>query len=337
MGTVRMITRGRQRLPRALGPVLLVLALAGCDSASKPHSSLEVAARSVETGAFSSDGAWAVIGSAYHGGSLWALDSGERRYDWNHKADDYTLMTSASFSPDGEFVLTADARTLVLWNRATGAAEQYWSSPSDIRAARLGPDGERALLGLADHRASLYNVSRGGILRNLHHSDRVNSVDISADGRWGLSGSEAGTVTLWDLGSGDPVSHQQHQSGVRLVSLSPEGERALSASRYELARIWNRNGELIWELPLQEERIKRGTQITTARFSDDGAYLLTGQPNGLVQLWDIDNRQPLYSWRLPKRKAWHPTAVSVLDVAFTEDPNLYRALSSDGFVHDLSY
>jgi len=317
--------------------LLLALGLWGCDSASKPESSLEVAARSIESGALSPDGAWALVGSANHGGSLWNLDSRERLYDWNHKEGAFTLITSASFSPDGRFALTTDDRTLVLWNRETGAAEQYWSSPSEIRTSRLGPEGERALLGLADNRASLYNVTRGGILRNFHHSDRVNSVSVSADGQFALTGSDAGTATLWNARTGDPVSHQQHEFAVRVVAISPNGERAFSAGRYELARIWGREGELVWELPLEAERVKRGTQITVARFSEAGAYLLTGQPNGLVQLWDLDNQRKLYSWRLPKRKAMHPTAVAVVDVAFTDQPNVFRAMASNGYVHDLSY
>lgn len=337
MPKLRSAPRASRPLFYGLGLLALTSLLAGCDSAAKPDRSLEVAARSVQSGALSEDGAWAVVGSGHHGGSLWQLNGGERLYDWNHKQDTFTLITSASFSAEGNYVLTTDERTLVLWDRSTGEAQHYWSSPSDILASRLGPEGERAFLGLADERASLYQVKRGGILRNFHHSERVTSVDFSGDGELVLSGSDAGTATLWNAQSGEPLSHQQHEGPVQLVRLSSEGERALSAGRYEQARIWNRQGEIIWELPLMEERVKRGTQVTSARFSDDGAYLLTGQPNGLVQLWDLDNQSQMYAWRLPKRKSWQPTAVSVLDVAFTDDPNLYRALSSDGFVHDLSY
>lgn len=316
---------------------LASLWLTGCDRPADPVASLEVAARSIQSGALSPDGAWAVVGSGYHGGSLWSLDSAERVYDWNHKSDSDTLITSASFSPQGHYALTTDERTLVLWNRETGAAEQYWSSPSQILVSQLGPAGERALLGLADHRASLYNVRRGGIIRNLHHSDRVSAVALSADGGRALTGSDEGTSTLWSLDTGEPIGHQQHDSPVQTVALSPDGEKMLSAARYERPRLWNAQGEVIWELPLPEERVKRGTQVTVARFSDDGDWLLTGEPSGRVDLWDLQQQAVVYSWQLPKRKAFHPTAVAVMDLAFTSDPDVYRALSSDGFVHDLSY
>lgn len=327
-------------LPPRAGIATLLLAvglITGCERGAEPSASLEVAARSVQSGALSWEGAWAAVGSGYHGGSLWKLDSRERLYDWNHKSGSYTLLTTASFSPDNNYVLTTDERTLVLWDRESGQAQQYWSSPSEILSSQLGPNGERALLGLADHRASLYNVQRGGIIRNLAHSDRVGAVALSADGERALTGSDAGTATLWNTRTGDPIAHQQHESPIELVAMAPDGGILLSSGRYERAKLWDAEGQMVWELPLNEEHVRRGTQIISARFSDDGAWLLTGQPTGRVDLWDVEGQKLAFSWRLPKRKAFHPVSVSVVDLAFTDDPDLYRALSSDGFVHDLSY
>jgi len=323
-------------LALVLVPVL-ALALGGCDPAAEPEQSLEVASRSVESGALSSSGRWALIGSGYQGGSLWDLRQGERLYNWNHKSGEQTLLTSVSFSPDEDWAISSDGNTLVLWNRQSGEAEQYWSSPSEVVESRLGPEGERALLGLSDHRASLYRVKRGGIERNFHLSDNLSSLAFSADGRWALTGSDAGTASLWDVENGEPVSHHQHDSPVQAVAMTPDGQLLLSSSRYQAPAIWNPDGELVWLLPLGEERIERGAQISVARFSEDGTYLLTGRARGLVQLWDLEAQSLAYSWRLPKRKAWQPTAVSVVDLAFTSDPNLYRALGSNGLVHDLTY
>lgn len=330
----------RPVLSSRAGMAALLLALggiAGCQPGKEPGASLEVAARNVESGALSWNGDWALVGSGYHGGSLWKLDSQERLYDWNHKADTFTLITTASFSPDNDYVLTTDERTLVLWDRESGQAQQYWSSPAEILSSQLGPKGERALLGLADHRASLYNVQRGGIIRNLAHSDRVGAVALSADGERALTGSDAGTATWWNTRTGEPIAHQQHESPIELVAVAPEGGLLLSSGRYERAKLWGRDGQMVWELPLNEEHVRRGAQITSARFSDDGLWLLTGQPTGRVDLWDIEGRRLAFSWQLPKRKAFHPVSVSVVDLAFTDNPDLYRALSSDGFVHELSY
>lgn len=331
----RQRARFRARYLALVG--LGALMLSACDGPADPVSELEVAARSVQSAALSREGGWAAIGSGHHGGSLWRLGDGERLYNWNHKSDDYTLITSVSFSPEGSVAATADERTLVLWDRDSGEALQYWSSPAAIVDLALGPDGERALLGLGDYRAALYNLRRGGIIRNFEHSDRVGTVALSGDGTRALTGSDAGTATLWNAGNGEPIAHQQFESPVQTVALSPDADRLLASARYEPPRLWNAQGEVIWELPLGEEPLRRGAQITVARFSDDGSWLLTGQPAGRVDLWDLEEQRLVYSWRLPKRKAWSPNAVAVLDLAFTDDPDRFRAVSSAGFVHELGY
>lgn len=328
-------SRSGGEFARRAGLLLLGLALWGCDRPTEPIDHLEVAARSIQAGALSADGRWALVGSGNHGGSLWRVDDGERLFNWNHKADTNTLILSASFAADAHYALTTDERTLVLWNRETGAAEQYWSSPAGIVMAQLGADGERALLALEDYRAALYNVRRGGIIRNFHHSDHVSAIAMSE--HRAVTGSDAGTATLWNLDTGEVIVSRQHDAPVQAVAIAPQGDRILSAARYEPPQVWSAEGELLWELPLPEERVRRGARVSLARFSDDGGWLLTGQPTGRVDLWDVDNRTLAYSWQLPKRKAFHPTAVAVLALAFTEDPNRYRAISSDGFVYELGY
>jgi WD40 repeat protein len=77
--------------------------------------------------------------------------------------------------------------------------------------------------------------------------------------------------------------------------------------------------------------------FSSARFSDDGAYLLSGRPDGLVQLWDIEQQQLIYEWRLPHRKLYQPIVPSVLSVGFGTEGNRFYAISSDGFVHQLGY
>lgn len=322
------------RLIAGLGFCCLAVA---CDQAAAPEQKLQVASRSVSAGALSQGGDLALIGSSFHGGSLWDLEQQARVFNWNHAQGDYSLLTAAGFSPDGDWALTSDGMTLVLWDTNTGEAQHYSRSPAEVLDLALGAEGDFALLGLADRRAELFNAKRGGVVQRLAHAEPVTTVSLSADGRLALTGSDDGTAILWDLISGEALKQQSYDSEIQLVRLSPQGERALSSTRYQGVQIWSSRDESIWSLPLSEERLKRGLRITAARFSEDGDYLLTGRARGLVELWDLNSRSLMYSWRLPKRKAWQPTASVVLDLSFTEDLSRYRALSSDGFVHDLNY
>ncbi|MDQ2076121.1 WD40 repeat domain-containing protein [Marinimicrobium sp. ABcell2] len=322
-------------IARTLGAVFVLLALSGCERPGEPEASLEVAVRSVSAGVLVGDRA--LLGSTRHGGSYWNLTTQERLYSWNHTSGEATLMTAVGLSPQADWALTSDRNTLVLWNAQTGAAEQFWSSPAEVIDLALGVEGERAFLGLTDHRAALYNVKRGGVIRSFPHEGPVTTVSLSADGRLALTGSDDGSAVLWNADNGEALARHRYSTDVHLVRLSPNGERALSATRYDGVSIWSTQDDDVWKLPQGEERLKRGLRISAARFSDDGAYLLTGRPDGLVQLWDLEARTLMYTWRLPKRKRLQPTATVVLDVGFTEDLNRYRAMSSNGFVHELAY
>lgn len=320
-------------LLRPLQALLLVCLVSACGRAERPMSSLEVTVRAAPVIAFDRQGDWAVVASNQHGGSLWRLTDGERLYDWNHRAGEYTLITQAAFSPEGDWAATSDGRTLVLWDRHSGGAAQYWSIPSQVLSMALGPNGDRALLALSDNRAVLYDIKQGGILRSFHHAGRVNSVALSADGSRALTGADDGTSVLWDTTTGEALQRRTHPEDVQLVALSDDGRFLLSAAKYDEIVIWTPDGETHWRLPFPNEWLRRGFQLSSARFSPDGTQLLTGRPDGRVQLWDVAGRSHLRDWRLPRRNAWEPIAPSVRAVGFYDGGML--AGSSAGFIHQL--
>lgn len=316
---------------------LLVALLTACNG-DKPLHSTEVAVRNIYAAALSNDSQSALIGAEHHGGSLWRLRDGERLFDWNHRNGEQTAITAAGFSPDGQWALTTDSKTLVLWNTETGAGERFWLGTADVLAVSLGAKGNLALLGLADKTAVLQAVKRGGVLRKFQHAERINSVALSNDGKLALTGSDDHSAILWNIETGKSVHSVLHNDSVQLVALSADGTRALSAAQFDSIRIWDtRTGAMLWQLPIKKEGLKRGATISSARFSDDSAYLLSGRPDGLVQLWSIEQQDLVYEWQLPRRKVYQPLAPSVLSVSFGNEGNRFYAVSSDGFVHQLGY
>lgn len=316
--------------------LLTCLMLAGCNKHLAPADSFEVAAKGVHAGAFSEHGEQAIVGSIYHGGSLWQTNSKERLYNWNHQAEETTTIITADFSPDGESAITADPFTLVLWDTRNGEATRYWTAPGEILDAKLGPKGRLALLGLSDHSAVLFDIQKGGIKRTLPHGNRVRSVDISDNGRWAVTGSEDYHARFWDLSNGKMLFDIKHNDDVQLVRLSSDGSIALSVSKYDAAILWNTNtGKAVGTIPLKAERLKRGLQFTSAAFSEDNNYLLTGRPDQIVQLWRIETLELVNQWELPKRDAWKPTGSAAVAVSFGEQEWTYMAMGSNGYIHKL--
>jgi WD40 repeat protein len=308
--------------------------LASCDS-TPPAQSWENALQGTYSAALSNDGKLSLIGSIYHGGSLWDVKNHERLYNWNHKAGEKTTIIASGFSPEGDFAMTADHQTMVLWNTRTGEALTYWTAPNEVMSIDLSPNGNFALLGLEDYTAVLFDVKRGGIKRTFHHQDRVRSVALSADGKLAVTGSEDGTARLWNIDSGEQLFLWQHEEEVLTVAMSPNGEKAFTMSKYDRAALWDtRNGKMLGSLPLGRFAVKRGQLYSAAEFSSDGKQLLTGNTDQRVQLWDTNSLQQLASWTVTKRDKWRPTSATIEALSFGNGTSYY-AVASDGFTHRL--
>lgn len=314
--------------------IFLSCILAACENAGEPDKSWENAAKGVYSAALSDDGKQSVIGSIYHGGSLWLTRQGERKFNWNHQQGQLSNIIASGFSPDGLFAITADHQTIALWDTISGANITFMSAPNEVMSAALSPNGNYALLGLEDYTAVLFDVKRGGIQRTFHHTDRVRSVALSADGSLAITGSEDYTARLWDINNGHLIFSWPHEGEVVTVAISPDGNKAFSVAKYDKAVVWNtESGKAIGELPLQKTAIRRGQAFTTARFSSDGKLLLTGNATRLVQLWETQTLNKVASWEVPKRDPWRPTAASIVAVSFSEKKNEFYAIASNGFTH----
>jgi len=322
-------------LHRAIA-LALCLGLAACGSRDAPLASLEVAEPGAFSAALSPDGRQAVIGSLRHGGSLWELDTDQRRFNWNHRAGESTPITVVAFAPGGDAVMTASHDTLVLWDTASGGAITYFTAPAKVNAIVLGPGGRLALLGLSDDTAVLFDARKGGIRRVFAHEGRVRSVALDADARLALSGSEDRSARLWDVASGAQLQRWQHDADVRLVALAPDGSRALSVSKYDRAVVWDTlSGRELGALPAFRARVTRGETWTAAAFSADGTRLLTGTTDRRVQLWELPALERRAQWEMPRRAEWKRSGAYILAVGFGAAEGACLSVSADGFVHRL--
>ena len=314
--------------------IIIPLLLTGCGQSKTPSNRVEVAINGIHGGALSDDGRLAIVGSVQHGGSLWRMSDGERLYNWNHHESELSVIISADIDPSGQWALSAEAHTLVLWDLNSGKAARFWTAPGEVLDADLATGGRYALLGQADHSAVIFNTIRGGVLRTFTHEARVRSVDLSGDGRLAITGSEDQTAIIWRVDNGERLLTIEHEEDIQQVAISDDGRYALTAAKYDRAEVWDvKKKRSLKIIPLSKERIKRGLEITAARFSKDGKELLLGYTNQKVERWQVEGMKLLETWRLTKRHQWQPVGVSVIDLAFEKGTNRYYAIGSSGFIY----
>lgn len=324
-------------MPKMLQACLLAAAatlIVGCDSASSPETWKEYALTGSYSANFSKNSQFATIGSFNHGGSLWQMNNHERLFNWNHEASGFSIIAATAFSPDEQYAATANQQDLVLWNTQTGQSEGFWSSPAEIMQMDLSPNGDFALLGLADHTAVYFDVKNGGVNRMFRHDARVRSVDLSDDASLAITGSDAFNAKLWSVETGEMLQQMSFGNVVDTVAISADNRYLFSAASLDKAVIWDVNsGQTIHTLSDFGGFFQKRVSFLSARFSNDNSQLLTGTASGLVQLWDVQSGTQLKQWRIHRRDAYGPVQAGVYSVSFGQGK--YYAAGSNGIINEL--
>ena len=201
-------------------------------------------------------------------------------------------VTAATFSPDGQRILTASHDTTArLWDASTGellARLREHSGP--MWAASFSPDGQRVLTASEDMTARLWDASTGKSLAELRgHSGSVTVATFSPDGQRVLTASMDGTAQLWDASIGMPLAELRGHSGsVSSVTFSPDGQRVLTESEDTTARLWD---------AFKRTHLARlgghSESVTVATFSPDGQRVLTASHDTTARLWDASTGELL--------------------------------------------
>ncbi len=328
------LTRARHRV---LIGGFAILFLTACEKAAGPAVSWETAQQGLYAAALSNNSSHAVVGSIYHGGSLWDVRSRERLYNWNHSKGDFTGIVAAAFSPEGDYSATASERTIVLWEVATGQPVWFWTASGDILSMALTPNGDYALLGLDDHSAVLFDIKNGGVKRTYRHNGKVRSVSLTDDARFALTGSDDRTAKLWDLDSAEALHTWQHENQLITTALSASGKYAFTAAQADKALIWDTgSGQQVKQMPIAKSSYIAGAAYTAAKFSKDETRLLTGTNSQLVQLWELASGTEVKRWKVTKKDKWKPSAATVVAVGFGGKAGQYFAIGSNGLGHEFN-
>jgi WD40 repeat protein len=200
---------------------------------------------------------------------------------------------TASFSPDGERVLTAsDDGTARIWGDPDEEEVVLSHEQGDSRprtALAVSRDGSQVVAGSDDGTVELWVLAEALeetaeplVLRG--HTAAVNDIAFSGDGEWLVTASDDGTARLWPLvGTGTPRVLSDHGDAVLAAGFSPDGQRVVTASKDGTALLWDITG-VIPPVPL------RGHQgaVVDAAFSLDGNLVITASEDETARVWNVE-------------------------------------------------
>jgi WD40 repeat protein len=228
----------------------------------------------------------------------WNLATMSRVASWRVSE---TGVSTAAFSPDGQFIAIGDVNgVLKLWEAATRREIRQFKSGERLECMAFSPDGRllagskhndrpsaAPLASAAAERVCIWDVNEGSLLRELGgHSRHILSLAFSPDGKLLATGHEDNTAQFWEIPSGNlKATLKGHVALVDGVAFSPDGKTLATGSFDRKVKLWN--------IATQQEVATLGPVPDTClslRFSPDGRTLAAGSwlsPDPYMSLWQV--------------------------------------------------
>ncbi|MBD2501702.1 WD40 domain-containing protein [Anabaena azotica] len=224
-------------------------------------------------------------------------------------------IRTVSFSPDGQYILTAsDDCTARLWNLKGKQLVKLQGHEDTIWCASLSQDGRYIATASSDQTARLWNWQGQQLSIITGHQGCVRSVCFSPDGQYIVTAGDDRTARLWNFSGQQLAQFLGHQATVWKVSFSPDGKYIATAGDERIVRLWNIKGKLLERFSGHQDC------VWDVAFSPDGEYIATASSDGTARLWNLGGEQ-LTRFRGHQDVVWA--------VSFSPDGKYIATASSD--------
>jgi WD40 repeat protein len=219
----------------------------------------------------------------------------------------------AAFSPDGKSVLVTNGDLIQVLELNEGRVSKLLlslagsvinrGSRGEHNVAPFSSPDSRFIVAESESQTEAVNqpshvweVSTGRRLPELQDGGYVVSAQFSAGAKFMLGVSEnemqQATMRLWDLSTGRHFAIAESNLGEQPLAVSPDGKRFVTTGRDDstpqmwkvpevadgpdavVKPLWNLAGHL--------------AAVTSAKFSPDGRFVLTGSNDMTARLWDVN-------------------------------------------------
>ena len=243
--------------------------------------------------------------------------------EFKHKYKYY--VKSASFSPDGRYVVTASwhwDKTSKLWSVESGDCLMTMNHEDYVNSASFSPDGRYVVTASDDHTSKLWSVESGDCLMTMNHESYVNSASFSPDGRYVVTASSDHTSKLWSVESGECLMTMNHENSVYSASFSPDGRYVVTASYDHTSKLWS----------VEIMTMNHENSVYSASFSPDGRYVVTASDDHTSKLWSVESGDCLMTMNHEERvnsASFSPDGRYVVTASWDKTSKLWSVESGD--------
>jgi WD40 repeat protein len=197
----------------------------------------------------------------------------------------YSTVTSLAFSPSGTTLAAALSNSILVWN-TTGYSllTTLNGHTQPVEAVAFSPDG--TLLASAstapEQVVKLWSTQTWALVRTLTGaSNGLRSVQFSPDGTKVVAAGDDGIAREWNVTTGAVVhSYLATGQGAMRIQYSPDGTK-LAAGWLGKVLLFNEGTSTPFQTLLAHTQ--NNTQVV---WSPDGKRLISGNPDGTVDIWD---------------------------------------------------